>query len=235
MRSFLQATFLIATSSLVSSAYAKLDLTFSSPNPAHFARNVNPLDDRPPECPPCFNCNLADFHCHQFGKCNQNNGKCQCPPGYGGEDCKEPLCGSLAQKPEDRPLRKPDEDTCKCEDGWSGINCNVCQTDNACNAFTPEGKDGVCYKQGLVQKQNFQMCDITNRKILDTIKPQIPQATFSCTNETAECNFQCKRKNSRYKTRANESHSLGRPERIILLCITGLLPHSQHSRRPQYH
>lgn len=68
----------------------------------------------------------------------------------------------------------------------------MCQTDNACNALMPEGKDGVCYKQGLVQKQHFQMCDITNRKILDTIKPQKPQATFSCKNETAECDFQCK-------------------------------------------
>jgi hypothetical protein len=40
----------------------------------------------------------------------------------------------------------------------------------------------VCYKGGLAIEQNFQMCDVTNRKIRDTIpnnKP--PQVTFSCT------------------------------------------------------
>lgn len=39
----------------------------------------------------------------------------------------------------------------------------------------------VCYKGGLAVETNFQMCDVTNRKIIDTIpdnKP--PQVTFSC-------------------------------------------------------
>lgn len=39
----------------------------------------------------------------------------------------------------------------------------------------------VCYKGGLAVERNFQMCDVTNRKIIDTIpnnKP--PQVTFSC-------------------------------------------------------
>lgn len=34
------------------------------------------------------------------------------------------------------------------------------------------------------------MCNITNRKIVDQLKDQIPQATFSCNAETEECNFQ---------------------------------------------
>lgn len=56
----------------------------------------------------------------------------------------------------------------------------------------PEGEDGVCYKDGQLVKENYQMCDITNRKILDQLKDKKPQATFSCNKESEKCNFQCK-------------------------------------------
>ncbi|KAF2501031.1 hypothetical protein BU16DRAFT_522087 [Lophium mytilinum] len=144
-------------------------------------------DDRPDGCPPCFNCNLEDFACHQFAPCSKANGKCSCPPGFGGEDCSDPVCGGLS----DGKDRSPRQDRyCNCKEGWEGINCNVCKTDDACNAMMPEGKDGVCYREGLLVKENYQMCDITNRKILDQLKDQKPQATFSCTEENDECNFQ---------------------------------------------
>ncbi|KAI9656293.1 MAG: hypothetical protein M1821_004956 [Bathelium mastoideum] len=54
----------------------------------------------------------------------------------------------------------------------------------------PEGEGGVCYQEPLVIKENFQMCDITNRKILELLKDRKPQATFSCNAEEEECNFQ---------------------------------------------
>ena len=60
----------------------------------------------------------------------------------------------------------------------------------------PEGKGGVCYKQGLVVNENFQMCDVTNRKILDLLKEQKPQVTFTCNAEKKECSFQCKYESS---------------------------------------
>ncbi|KAF1841524.1 uncharacterized protein K460DRAFT_408984 [Cucurbitaria berberidis CBS 394.84] len=145
-------------------------------------------DDRPDGCPPCFNCNLEDFKCHQFAECSKANGRCNCGPGFGGEDCSEPLCGSLADGKDRAP--RGGEKECQCKDGWSGINCNVCKTNNACNAMMPDGEGGVCYTDGQLVKENFQMCDITNRKILDTLKDKKPQATFSCNAETAECNFQ---------------------------------------------
>jgi hypothetical protein len=80
---------------------------------------------------------------------------------------------------------------CDCKDGWDGINCNVCQTDDACNAMMPDGEGGVCYKQGLVVNENYQMCDVTNRKILDQLKERKPQVTFSCETKESTCNFQC--------------------------------------------
>ncbi|KAL8653784.1 MAG: hypothetical protein Q9210_001888 [Variospora velana] len=54
----------------------------------------------------------------------------------------------------------------------------------------PEGKDGICYKEGIVVKENHQMCDVTNRKILDQLKEKKPQITFACNAEKEECNFQ---------------------------------------------
>lgn len=52
------------------------------------------------------------------------------------------------------------------------------------------GEGGVCYKQGLVVNENFQMCNVTNRKILDQLKEKQPQVTFSCKAEDKTCNFQ---------------------------------------------
>jgi hypothetical protein len=36
-----------------------------------------------------FNCLLA-FSCGQYAECNEFNGKCSCPAGYGGDDCLSP-------------------------------------------------------------------------------------------------------------------------------------------------
>ena len=58
--------------------------------------NLSPLsgllgDDKDcPECPPCFNCLLPGFECLHFANCSEYNGKCNCPPGFGGDDCRQP-------------------------------------------------------------------------------------------------------------------------------------------------
>lgn len=143
--------------------------------------------NRPDQCPPCFNCLLPAFQCAQYAKCSQYNGMCDCPPGFGGQDCLEPLCGSLSQEKE-RPIRLGKD--CECSDGWTGLNCNLCETDNACAPLMPPGINGTCYKGGLVVRENHQMCDVTNQKIVDQLKEKKPQVTFSCREEDKTCNFQ---------------------------------------------
>ncbi|KAI1502531.1 hypothetical protein F5X99DRAFT_157626 [Biscogniauxia marginata] len=145
------------------------------------------LDDRPSDCPPCFNCLLPAYECSQYAQCNEYNGKCECPEGFGGDDCSVPTCGSLARG-KDRPIRSGD--TCECDEGWTGINCNVCTENKACDALMETGDGGVCYQNGEVVQKNHQMCDVTNEKILSMLDGKIPQATFTCDKEVGFCDFQ---------------------------------------------
>ena len=156
------------------------------------------FDDRPEGCPPCscFNCNTASDVCHQFADCNKFNGKCVCPSGFGGDDCTVPLCGALSDG-DQREARPPDVESCECREGWDGINCNVCKTDDACRAFFPpddmQAREGaVCYHEPLVVKENYQMCDVTNPQIIKQLEGRAPQVTFSCNAEDKECGFQCR-------------------------------------------
>lgn len=83
------------------------------------------------------------------------------------------------------------DQSCECDEGWMGINCNVCKSDRACDALTETGDGGVCYTGGEVVKQNYQMCDVTNRAIRDLLGAKVPQVTFTCEKASGECDFQC--------------------------------------------
>jgi hypothetical protein len=102
-----------------------------------------------------------------------------------------------------------DGDYCKCDEGWTGINCNVCTENMACNKLMPEGKGGVCYQNGEVVKENYQMCDVTNVKIVEILEGRRPQVTFTCDAKRETCDFQCE-----YRLRAlhgqTNAFSLGR-------------------------
>ncbi|KAG0357734.1 ATP-binding cassette sub- G member 2 [Gamsiella multidivaricata] len=144
---------------------------------------------RPEDCPPCFNCLLDAFPCSHFAPCNRYDGRCNCPPGFAGDNCSVPVCGALSDG-KDRPQREKDQ-KCQCKDGWAGINCNVCTADHVCDSLVPSGKNGTCYDGGLTVFENFQQCDVTNRKILDTLGPDQPPAiTFSCNQQNKTCDFQ---------------------------------------------
>ncbi|KAF8196368.1 hypothetical protein K438DRAFT_1968080 [Mycena galopus ATCC 62051] len=147
--------------------------------------------------PPYFNCQLPRFACGQYGECNEDDGQCKCPSGWGGIDCLVPQCDSLADG--DQRRRREDGKSCECKDGWGGINCNVCETNQACAAFpllggTPvenEEEDMRCYKGGETVFSNHQMCNVTNRKIIDVVgADRAIQVTFSCDGPDKTCSFQ---------------------------------------------
>jgi hypothetical protein len=84
---------------------------------------------------------------------------------------------------------RKDDQHCECDEGWTGINCNVCETNKACNALMPDGEGGVCYQNGNVIKENYQICNITNMKMVEFMEK--PQVTFACKKEDGTCAFHC--------------------------------------------
>ncbi|CAG8558234.1 14293_t:CDS:10 [Cetraspora pellucida] len=144
--------------------------------------------ERDPKCPPCFDCHLKDFPCSHFTNCSDFSGRCECPPGFTGNDCSLPACNSLVDG-HNRKAREANQ-FCQCSEGWGGINCNVCNADRACDRMVATGMNGTCYKGGIIVYENFQVCDVKNRKILDMLPDQPPQVTFSCNRTTENCDFQ---------------------------------------------
>ncbi|KAK2463756.1 hypothetical protein APHAL10511_004249 [Amanita phalloides] len=183
---------------LLSAAAHPQNISWGKPQPIISFQTTLGSISRPPKCPPCFNCLLPAFNCGQYGECDPYNGQCKCPAGWGGIDCLTPQCDSLADG-EHRRLRE-DGKSCECKDGWGGVNCNVCKNDDSCREFPLMGgmpsnsQDGAanmtCYKGGETVFNNHQMCNVTNRKILDMLPDRPPQVTFSCDIRDHTCAFQ---------------------------------------------
>ncbi|PMB70686.1 ABC transporter G family member [Beauveria bassiana] len=58
-------------------------------------------NDRPDGCPPCFNCLLPAHTCTQYAGCNEFNGICDCPAGFGGDDCLKPRASTSMDHSDD--------------------------------------------------------------------------------------------------------------------------------------
>ncbi|EGF77988.1 hypothetical protein BATDEDRAFT_13539 [Batrachochytrium dendrobatidis JAM81] len=149
-----------------------------------FSLNRNAAD----QCPPCFDCHLAIYPCINFGNCSDISGRCDCPIGFGLNNCSQPLCGGLATPT--RHARLPDQAKCDCLPGWTGVHCNVCETDRACDSLVPGGQNGTCYNSMHPVKNNHVLCDVTNKAIVDTLKGKKPQLTLNCDKESSVCEFQ---------------------------------------------
>ncbi|KAG8932706.1 hypothetical protein FRC01_012630, partial [Tulasnella sp. 417] len=77
---------------------------------------------------------------------------------------------------------------------------STAMTDQACAGFPLPGElrglddepvqNMTCYKGGLTVNTYYQMCDVTNRKILDMLPGRPPQVTFACDRPSETCNFQ---------------------------------------------
>lgn len=83
-------------------------------------------------------------------------------------------------------------DNCQCDEGWTGVHCNVCTEDKACNALLGTESGGVCYQNGEVVNYNHQICDVTNKKIVKLLNGQKAEVTFTCKEEQSTCDFQCR-------------------------------------------
>ncbi|CAD6886551.1 unnamed protein product [Tilletia controversa] len=117
----------------------------------------------------------------------------QCPPGLGGTNCTQASCQSTYVQPAQRTLKSNNDAACtSCDNGFAGINCNVCSGQNSCQAaksalssgsssssgtstagiFPTVNQTLTCYPQPEVITQSFTDCDV-NQPTLSALFPGI--------------------------------------------------------------
>lgn len=132
------------------------------------------------KCPPCdcYNCNDPLTPCLNGAECDEKSGRCvKCPVGFAGGDCGTVLCGALSM--EERPPLEGK--SCECEEGWGGLNCNVCQMNSACRLFK---SNSTCYKGPIIKSHAFKSCGAILPPLYRRLLLNKP------TNATTECTKQ---------------------------------------------
>ncbi|KAI0345048.1 hypothetical protein BDW22DRAFT_1353889 [Trametopsis cervina] len=110
--------------------------------------------------------------CSNYGVVNGSS--CACPPGFGGPDCSQPACGGNIFQGSSRSLVPAPTSSnafanitaagCSCENGWTGIGCNVCQTAQVCQAGFAAVSSASSSSVGLPGTQNDTLtCNTTPR------------------------------------------------------------------------
>ncbi|KAF9105647.1 hypothetical protein BGX27_009508 [Mortierella sp. AM989] len=118
----------------------------------------------PQTCQPQFDCSTSPKGCLNSGACE--NKVCKCKPGFGGNDCGLLSCGSPLIDPSQRSTVPSNSSCTQCDTGFGGFNCNVCQTDTACQSKTPSrtsflGEEQmVCNKKSEVFHNSFMSCAV---------------------------------------------------------------------------
>ncbi|KAG0368170.1 hypothetical protein BGZ54_002525 [Gamsiella multidivaricata] len=118
----------------------------------------------PAVCQPQYDCSTSPKGCLNNGDCS--NKMCTCMPGFGGNDCSLLACGSPLIDSSQRPTVPSNTGCSKCDDGFGGFNCNVCQTDAGCQSKTPSrtsflgNENMVCNKDPEVYYDSFMSCAV---------------------------------------------------------------------------
>ncbi|KAF9936023.1 hypothetical protein BGZ67_002753 [Mortierella alpina] len=118
----------------------------------------------PPVCVPQFDCSTSPKGCLNNGVCQGN--VCKCMPGFGGSDCGLLSCGSPLTDSSQRPTVASGAGCSTCDDGFGGLNCNVCQTNAGCQAKPPSrfsllgNENLVCNKKPEVFYNAFMACPV---------------------------------------------------------------------------
>lgn len=87
--------------------------------------------------------------CQNYGL--SQGSSCLCPPGFGGSDCSSPACGGTIFQGSSRKTASAfgnlTSSGCTCQDGWTGVGCDVCTSSTACQSGyvsqNPTNSNGV--------------------------------------------------------------------------------------------
>ncbi|KAF9963051.1 hypothetical protein BGZ70_007708 [Mortierella alpina] len=118
----------------------------------------------PPTCIPQYDCSSSPKGCLNNGVCEGKT--CKCKPGFGGTDCGLLSCGSPLTDPSQRPTVASGTGCAACDDGFGGLNCNVCKTDAGCQSKPPSrtsflgAENMVCNKKPEVYFNAFMSCAV---------------------------------------------------------------------------
>ncbi|PWN47887.1 hypothetical protein IE53DRAFT_225691 [Violaceomyces palustris] len=111
-----------------------------------------------------------------------------CPQGLGtngSHACDAATCGSPFQLPSDRQLITHPSKPCKCEQGFGGANCNICQGSTSCQDVRnrssisgPFTDQLVCHQQPEAVTTTYIDCNV-NQKTISAVFPGDIKLTVS--------------------------------------------------------
>lgn len=106
----------------------------------------------------------------------------QCPPGLGGNGCEEATCNSTFVDPTLRALKSANSTTCtRCDDGFGGLNCNVCKGLDSCDIRQTQVNRGVkgVIKSSSAQGQSNSLADYSiNNTLTCNNQPRAITASY---------------------------------------------------------
>ncbi|KAG0056470.1 hypothetical protein BGZ89_002105 [Linnemannia elongata] len=166
MRFHFSVAAVLAVASLISAQSTGVKPTVTTTVTATVTAPTTPTGT-PSTCQPAFDCSKKP--CLNSGVCGQNN-QCKCLPGFGGPDCSLMSCGSPLRDISQRPTVQPGSSCTTCDDGFSGANCNVCETDAACATDTSRAplfgdEKMVCNKKPEIFYNAFMTCDVNTPQL----------------------------------------------------------------------